>query len=263
MKFCRFCGRKELDDEAIFCEHCGKPFSSGKPNCCESESHLEKTKQELFAKEQDQKNFAQMNYIKPNYKSTLKKSNTVNPDSHTSTNDIPQTGLMSDEVKTDEAKDTSACQNQLKVNDKHELKQVIADTIKKYGYHCDLNFIDVSSITDMSHLFKFSMFNGNISKWNVSNVKDMTSMFEGSSFNGDISQWDVSNVTDMREMFTDSMFNGDISNWDVSNVKNLNEIFRYSKFHGDISNWQLKNSKCEISALLIQDKDLFTILEQS
>lgn len=28
MKFCRYCGKPENDDSAIFCENCGKKFSS-------------------------------------------------------------------------------------------------------------------------------------------------------------------------------------------------------------------------------------------
>lgn len=56
--------------------------------------------------------------------------------------------------------------------DKDELIQIIEDTIKKEGRHCNLNFIDTSKITDMSYLFKNSDFNGNISEWDVSNVEN-------------------------------------------------------------------------------------------
>ena len=50
-------------------------------------------------------------------------------------------------------------------------------------------------------------------------------MFRYSKFNGDISKWDVSNVTNMGSMFFDSEFNGDISKWDVSKVTNNVHIF--------------------------------------
>ncbi len=75
----------------------------------------------------------------------------------------------------------------------------------------DLNFLDVSRVTDMSYLFKGFEFLGNyhsyknrcqikidISRWDVSNVTKMAHMFDGCEnvdF-GDLSGWDRSNVTD-------------------------------------------------------------------
>ena len=88
---------------------------------------------------------------------------------------------------------------------KDELKKLVNNLIKERGNEADLNDIDTSEITDMSHMFTYSKFNGDISKWDVSNVKDMGYMFWDSSFtakNGDISNWDVSNVKNMRRMLT-------------------------------------------------------------
>ncbi len=75
----------------------------------------------------------------------------------------------------------------------------------------DLNFLDVSRVTDMSYLFKGFDFLGNyhnfkyrcqikidISRWDVSNVTKMAHMFDGCDdvdF-GDLSGWDRSKVTD-------------------------------------------------------------------
>lgn len=124
---------------------------------------------------------------------------------------------------------------------REELSEIINQTIEKEGNNCNLNFIDTSNIEDMSWLFAYSSFNGDISKWDVSNVTNMKGMFKQSHFNGDISEWNVSNVTNMESMFQDSKFNGNISNWDVSNVKEMDCMFMDSKFNGDISKWNVSN----------------------
>ena len=78
--------------------------------------------------------------------------------------------------------------------DREHLKELIKEAIREKGPNCDLNFIDVSNVEDMSGLFADSEFNGDISKWNVSNVMFMAGMFEGSGFDGDISEWDLGNI---------------------------------------------------------------------
>lgn len=123
--------------------------------------------------------------------------------------------------------------------DKEHLKKLIKDAMKKNSFACDLNFIDVSNITDMSDLFSYSKFNGDISKWNVSNVTNMRSMFCKSAFNGDISKWNVSNVVYMDSMFCASLFDKDISKWNVSNVVSMNSMFSCSIFNKNISKWDV------------------------
>jgi|SRR5690554_631211 len=129
------------------------------------------------------------------------------------------------------------------VVDDGNVYNIVRDEIKRLGNEADLNHIDVSGVTDVSHLFSYSYFNGDISKWDVSNVKSMYSMFSNSKFNQDISNWDVSNVENMGWMFYDSPFNQDISNWDVSNVENMGGMFRNSRFNQDISKWDVSNVK--------------------
>ena len=82
-----------------------------------------------------------------------------------------------------------------------ELKDIIKQKIESEGNECNLNDIDTSNITDMSNLFAYSEFNGDISKWDVSHVKNMNYMFMRSNFNSDISNWDVSNVTNSVNIF--------------------------------------------------------------
>ena len=96
---------------------------------------------------------------------------------------------------------------------KEHLRKLIEARIREFGPNCDLNDIDVSQITDMSGLFKYSNFNGDISQWDVSDVENMHAMFFGSKFNGDISQWNVSKVTDMRHMFDNSPLKGNEPDW--------------------------------------------------
>ena len=110
--------------------------------------------------------------------------------------------------------------------DKDELKKIIKARIDKEGPNCDLNDIDVSLVEDMSWLFAYLRFNGDISRWNVSNVENMVSMFYNASFNGDISRWDVSNVKHMSGMFFVSNFNQDISNWEISKDCNTDYMFK-------------------------------------
>ena len=62
-----------------------------------------------------------------------------------------------------------------------ELKDIILQRIKDEGNKVDLNDIDTSNITDMSYLFAYTNFNGDISKWDVSKVKHSTNMFINSS----------------------------------------------------------------------------------
>ena len=60
---------------------------------------------------------------------------------------------------------------------KEELQDIIKQRIKQEGNEVDLNDIDVSNITDMSKLFVYLDFNGDISQWDVSNVNNMEYIF--------------------------------------------------------------------------------------
>ena len=143
------------------------------------------------------------------------------------------------------------------VTTKKQLQDLIKETMALYGLECDLNFIDVSQITDMSTLFVKSQFNGDISQWDVSNVTNMCAMFFSSEFNGDISQWNVSNVLYMRAMFAISAFNGNIDQWDVSKVTDMNYMFRASalKSKGKVPAWYKEPENLEALPFLKKEKD--------
>ena len=101
-----------------------------------------------------------------------------------------------------------------------------------------------STITSLSSMFQFSLFNGDISGWDTTNVTDMSSMFvDAALFNQDISSWNVGNVTNMSYMFNGAIaFNQNLTNWDTSNVINMAFMFRdASSFNGDISGWDTQN----------------------
>lgn len=136
------------------------------------------------------------------------------------------------------------------VKDKAELQQIISYIVYEIDPCANLNWLDVSKITNMNGLFHETPFNGNISDWDVSNVKDMSNMFdhciEFTGINTNLSNWNVSQVEKMRAMFYTCSFNGiynDLANWDVSNVKDMTTMFAYSPFNSDISNWSVSHVK--------------------
>ena len=102
----------------------------------------------------------------------------------------------------------------------------------KDGPYGPIGSWDISSVTDMSHMFDNARwFNGDLSNWDVSSVTDMSNMFGGAhAFNGDIANWDVSSVTNMHSMFMKATsFNRDLSNWDVSSVTDMSMMFYFAK----------------------------------
>ena len=77
--------------------------------------------------------------------------------------------------------------------DRDHLRQIVFESIEKYGPNCDLNFIDVSQVTDMYCIFSGpnSVFNGDISGWNFSKDVCVFDMFYGSlmDMQGQTPEW--------------------------------------------------------------------------
>ena len=136
------------------------------------------------------------------------------------------------------------------VKDKEELRQIIFYIVYEIDPCANLNWLDVSNITDMYAMFDEIPFNGDISDWDVSNVKDMACMFKNciqfTGINTNLSNWDVSGVENMNAMFNTCSFNAinnDLANWDVSKVKDMKDMFAYSVFNSDISKWDVSHVK--------------------
>ena len=100
---------------------------------------------------------------------------------------------------------------------------------------------DVSTVTDMTSMFRNHWYNSNlgISNWDVGRVRSMSNMFVNSQHNVDISNWDTSSCQNMSSMFYWNWnFNRDISSWDVSKVTNFSQMFYGTRvFDQDLSDW--------------------------
>jgi surface protein len=98
---------------------------------------------------------------------------------------------------------------------------------------------NVSNVTSMANMFRYTNFNKPISNWNVTKVTNMTGMFYGAtSFNQPIGTWVISDVSNVNMT---NMFNGAISfnqplNWNTSNVTDMSGMFQNAtSFNQDIS----------------------------
>lgn len=100
-----------------------------------------------------------------------------------------------------------------------------------------------SNVVDMNHMFRSaSSFNQDIENWDVSSVKDMSSMFRLSPFNQSIEGWNLESIESMNHMFWKSSFNQPLGSWDVSNAVFMNNMFwGASSFNQDVSDWDVSN----------------------
>lgn len=133
------------------------------------------------------------------------------------------------------------------INDKPSTKQELVEIISKYiellkpkkNTTIDLNWLDVSKITDLGHIFRVqfkgdirSTLNFNVSKWNVSNCTNFTGMFAGcKKFNCDLSGWKLnSKVSDMGGMFMGCQeFKGiGLDKWNIPKNCYITSMFKKS-----------------------------------
>ena len=96
----------------------------------------------------------------------------------------------------------------------------------------NLNLLDTSNVTDMSHMFQscIKLTNIDLSSFDTSQVTNMGEMFSGSTRLTilDVSNFDTSQITDMSYMFENcsSLTSLDVSNFDTSNVTNMSYMFK-------------------------------------
>ena len=124
------------------------------------------------------------------------------------------------------------------------IRQLVENAIEEHGVDADLNFIDVSQVTNMYALFEYSDFCGDVSAWDVSRVTNMDSMFYcARMFNCDISDWDVRNVINFNYMFQGAdVFNQPIRTWKTEKAEHMKQMFYDAdKFEQDLTNWQVDN----------------------
>lgn len=161
---------------------------------------------------------------------------------------------------------------EIKIYDRDDLEFYLSTMITEYEL-TSFNHVDVSDITDFSHVLEYCPENIDISKWDVGNGVNFEGMFENSSdlttlniknwnvssgkhFNSmfshceslvdcNLSKWDMSNAEDLSYMFNGCTdFNGNIKNWDVSNVKLFTGMFcNAESFNQDLSNWNVSNGE--------------------
>lgn len=160
----------------------------------------------------------------------------------------------------------------VKATDK-TIQDIVLDGIAKFGPEADLNYIDVSDVTQFRTLFSNSLhvslsvrlrkehewktdmvnkINPDLSRWDVSNGVDMLGMFYYCrGFNSDLSRWDVSNVRNTRNMFHSCVkFNQDLSMWNLENVEDVTGMFNScTSLDQDFSSWKLEKVKFEYECL--------------
>lgn len=109
--------------------------------------------------------------------------------------------------------------------------------------------LDVSSVTDMSHMFyetKVSDLNS-LANWDTSNVTNMNHMFEGNSIKdlSPLSNWNTSKVTDMGGMFYYNSISDltPLTNWKISNVTVMGGMFSRNSISNltPLANWKTSN----------------------
>lgn len=121
------------------------------------------------------------------------------------------------------------------------VNKVVSDNPNIYDMHAmfagskakvlDINYLNTSSVTDMSSMFVTAMPTIDFSSFDTSNVTNMSGMFiNAQSVTLDISNFDTKNVTNMSSMFRNNYASSlDLSGFDTSNVTDMSIMFYESR----------------------------------
>lgn len=111
------------------------------------------------------------------------------------------------------------------------IRLIVKNELDKQGPNADLNYVDVSEVTDMSFLFCGRMLNSNCLGLSYDDI------------NPDVTYWDVSKVENMKCMFYYlKNFNRNISEWNVNKVKDMSYMFyKCKKFYQNLYDWETEN----------------------
>ena len=145
--------------------------------------------------------------------------------------------------------------------------------MKGLFYYCeapelDLQYLDVSAVTNMAYMFSYCWSNVNCEGWDTSKVENISYMFDHFYGSIDLSKLDFSSVTKIDYMFNYAKIDGinltglnfpsaisfgylfnnaegnslDLSSWDISNITNMTYMFGSAKFKKiDLTGWKTTN----------------------
>lgn len=142
-------------------------------------------------------------------------------------------------------------QKAIAANNPTHLEMLVRNAIKGHGLDCDLNHIDVSSVTDFRGIFrKYPNFTGDVSGWNLSDHarKDMfetiaqprvvandceqlkifvRQAIKANGLSCSLNHIDTSGIGMAIDLFREHPgFNGDISQWNVAELTATDVVFK-------------------------------------
>ena len=147
--------------------------------------------------------------------------------------------------------------HKIKCNTNGDLKREVLKKI--IGKETDYNDLDVSEITDFSHIFEDQDITEiDISEWDVSKAETMRGMFQNCKYlrkTGNLKNWNVVNVKDFSWMFNGckNLINiGDLSSWNINKDQKVHGMFNDTKklsTIGNIKNWKLNIGNWDVFSL--------------
>ena len=152
--------------------------------------------------------------------------------------------------------DDPKCSKWFKYIDKDNINQknkIISEFNKNsiLGFWPNRQNIDISKVSNLSHMFDFYSNLERIPKINTSQTIDMSYMFKGCKLleylPEDLSYWKTENVKDISHMFEECTILKslpDLSKWNTKNIHDINSVFKGNESllsNPFLSKWKLDN----------------------